>query len=209
MTQMVSSHASMPWVPCQQAARRRGRPWGVAGGVEEVRGAKMLIAGLAAGVDRGHVDGDLGSGPTGCPSATWIAPDTPVNRPRTLVSMKWRPMKATSVWPGSTCHWPGAGSSAPPAGRRAMARAGADSARPSSLPNPWRPSRRRTGGRPRGSLATAAEPDSTWARTSAWFAFTAGGGPPDRFGDHSGVRAGLAGSSGQLARTREPTSHTR
>jgi hypothetical protein len=26
----------------------------------------MLIAGQAAGVDQGHVDGDLGSGPTGC-----------------------------------------------------------------------------------------------------------------------------------------------
>ena len=32
----------------------------------------------------------------GC-SATSIAPDRPVNRPRTLVSMKWRPMKASSV----------------------------------------------------------------------------------------------------------------
>lgn len=39
-----------------------------------------------------------------------------VNRPRTLASMKWRPMKSTSVWPGSTCYWLGAGSSAPPAG---------------------------------------------------------------------------------------------
>ncbi len=97
-----------------------------------------------------------------------------VNRPRTLVSMKWRPMKATSVWPGSTCYWLGAGSSARRPG--AMARAGAHSARPSSLPNPWRPSRRRTGGRPRGSLATAAEPGSSCVRASAWFAFTPGGG---------------------------------
>ena len=53
-------------------------------------------------------------------SATTIAPVTPVNRPRTLVSMKWRPMKATSVWPGSICHRPGAGSSAPATRRVAV-----------------------------------------------------------------------------------------
>jgi hypothetical protein len=49
-------------------------------------------------------------------SATWIVPDSAVNRPRTLVSMKWRPMNATSVWPGSICHRPAPGSSACSAG---------------------------------------------------------------------------------------------
>ena len=53
-------------------------------------------------------------------STTSITPDRPVNRPRTLVSMKCRPMKASSVWPGSICHRPGVGSSAPPTIRVAV-----------------------------------------------------------------------------------------
>jgi hypothetical protein len=46
-------------------------------------------------------------------SAMVTAPCTPVNRPRILVSMKWRPMNATSAWPGSIAQLPGAGSSTP------------------------------------------------------------------------------------------------
>ena len=40
-------------------------------------------------------------------------PVTSVNLPRTLVTMKWRPMKATSVCPGSISQAPGAGRTCP------------------------------------------------------------------------------------------------
>src|SRR5262245_54711797 len=50
----------------------------------------------------------LGSSPM-CTS-----PSTPVNRPRTFVSRKCLPTKATSAWPGSTFQSPVAGSSTPP-----------------------------------------------------------------------------------------------
>src|SRR4051794_22749406 len=46
-------------------------------------------------------------------SPTWTAPRTSVNRPRTLVSMKWRPTKATSACAGSTSHLPGVGRAVP------------------------------------------------------------------------------------------------
>src|SRR5829696_5991277 len=46
-------------------------------------------------------------------STTVTSPVTPVKRPRTLVSMKWRPTKATSACPGSIAHRPAAGSSVP------------------------------------------------------------------------------------------------
>jgi hypothetical protein len=36
----------MPRVPCQRAARPERKAVGVAGGLEEVRGAKILIAGI-------------------------------------------------------------------------------------------------------------------------------------------------------------------
>ena len=38
---------------------------------------------------------------------------TSVNRPRTLVIMKWRPMKPTSACPGSMVQVPAAGSVTP------------------------------------------------------------------------------------------------
>ena len=46
-------------------------------------------------------------------SAISTVPVTPVNRPRTLVTMKWRPMNARSVWPGSMSQAPAAGRTAP------------------------------------------------------------------------------------------------
>ena len=42
-------------------------------------------------------------------SAMVTAPVTPVKRPRTLVTMKWRPMKARSVCSGSMSQVPTAG----------------------------------------------------------------------------------------------------
>ena len=42
-------------------------------------------------------------------SPTATVPATPVKRPRTFVSPKWRPTKATSAWPGSICQTPAAG----------------------------------------------------------------------------------------------------
>src|SRR6476659_4993005 len=42
-----------------------------------------------------------------------MVPVTSVNRPRTLVTMKWRPTKARSVWPGSISQRPAAGRTCP------------------------------------------------------------------------------------------------
>jgi hypothetical protein len=46
-------------------------------------------------------------------SARRTTPRTSVKRPRTFVIMKWRPMKATSAWPGSIAHSPATGTSVP------------------------------------------------------------------------------------------------
>lgn len=53
-------------------------------------------------------------------SATVTVPVTSVNRPRTLVTMKWRPVRATSAWAGSISQVPGAGSSMPSSSRVAV-----------------------------------------------------------------------------------------
>ncbi len=46
-------------------------------------------------------------------SAMLTEPRTSLNRPRTLVTMKCRPVKATSACPGSISHRPAAGRTCP------------------------------------------------------------------------------------------------
>jgi hypothetical protein len=46
--------------------------------------------------------------------ATCTVPSTAVNRPRILVSPKWRPTKPISACPGSIAQVPAAGNSTPP-----------------------------------------------------------------------------------------------
>jgi hypothetical protein len=52
-------------------------------------------------------------------SPTMTAPRTSVKWPRTLVNMRWRPVKATSVWPGSISQTPRRGSRTPSVPRAA------------------------------------------------------------------------------------------
>jgi hypothetical protein len=164
---------------------------------KEVRVAKILIAGLAAGVDRGHVDGDLGSGPTGClrlPGSLQTREPAADLGQHEMAAGEGHPSVAgvdlllagsRKLGPAGRGRWHG----------RAPIPHGHPPAEPMEAieaPN-RRPASRQSGHSRRAWLLLG--PGVSLVRVHCRRR------PADRFGDHNRVRAGLAGSSGQLAPT--------
>ena len=109
---MVRSPWTVAPAPCQTTPVLREGGLRVRLDVEQLGRAEVLVPRGAAGLDAGHLDDDLDRG-VGGPLGEAHGPLTSVNRPRTFVIMKWRPTKATSVWPGSMVQVPAAGRTTP------------------------------------------------------------------------------------------------
>jgi hypothetical protein len=68
--------------------------------LEEVRRAQVVVALGVVGVDGGQLDGGVTEEASGSGERV-SSPWKRVKWPRTLLTIRWRTVKATSEWPGS------------------------------------------------------------------------------------------------------------